>query len=38
MKPINIAEVEYVAHRLASELMEWKEPIPNFDSRFPNIC
>jgi len=37
MKSINIAEVEYVAYRLASELMEWKEPIPDFNSRFPNI-
>ncbi|KKS82383.1 MAG: Death-on-curing family protein [Candidatus Wolfebacteria bacterium GW2011_GWC1_43_10] len=37
MKSINIIEVEYVAYRLAAELMKWNEPIPDFGSRFPNI-
>jgi death-on-curing family protein len=32
---LTIAEVEYVAHRLAQELLSWHEPIPDFDSRFP---
>lgn len=36
-KPITIAEVEYVAFRLAEKLMAWDEPIPAFGSRFPNI-
>ncbi|MDP1688704.1 MAG: type II toxin-antitoxin system death-on-curing family toxin [bacterium] len=35
MRLINIAEVEYVARRLAQELMDWNEPIPDFDTRFP---
>ncbi|MBI1975130.1 MAG: type II toxin-antitoxin system death-on-curing family toxin [Parcubacteria group bacterium] len=37
MKSISISEVEYATFRLAKELMEWNEPIPAFDSRFPNI-
>lgn len=37
MKSLSIAEVEYVAFRLAQELMTWDEPIPDFGSRFPNI-
>lgn len=35
MKLISIAEVEYVAHTLAKELMSWDEPIPDFRTRFP---
>lgn len=37
MKLLTIAEVEYVAYRLARELMGFSEPIPEFGSRFPNI-
>lgn len=37
MKPLTIAEVEYIAHSLAKELMTWDEPIPDFGTRFPNI-
>jgi len=37
MKPLSVTEVEYVAFRLAKELMAWDEPIPDFSSRFPNI-
>lgn len=36
MKNISIAEVEYVAHILARELMSWNEPIPDFGTRYPN--
>lgn len=36
-KSLTIAEVEYVAFRLAEKLMTWDEPIPAFGSRFPNI-
>lgn len=36
MRELSIAEVEYVAYRLAKEMMEWDEPIPEFRSRFPN--
>ncbi len=32
---ITIAEVEYVAFRLARETMTWDEKIPDFSSRFP---
>jgi death-on-curing protein len=35
MKPLTVAEVEYVAHRLVQELMSWDEPIPDFKARFP---
>lgn len=34
---LTIEEVEYVAHRLARELMAWDEPIPPFKTRFPAI-
>lgn len=37
LKIITIAEVEYVAFCLTKKFMEWDEPIPSFDSRFPNI-
>jgi death-on-curing family protein len=35
MTTLSVTEVEYVAYRLAKELMSWDEPIPSFDSRFP---
>lgn len=37
MKIISIIEIEYIAYRLAQELMSFNEPIPDFSSRFPNI-
>jgi death-on-curing family protein len=36
IKKLNIIEIEYVAHRLAQELMEYGEPIPPFDTRYPD--
>jgi death-on-curing family protein len=38
MRPrqINIADVEYVAFRLAQKLYRYNEPIPSFGTRFPN--
>lgn len=36
IKPITISQVETVAHSLAQELMLWGEPIPPFDTRFPD--
>src|SRR3989344_2651084 len=36
-KKISVAEVEYIAFRLAERFMTWDEPIPEFGSRFPNI-
>ena len=37
MKIITIKEVEYVAFRLAQEIMSFNELIPDFSTRFPNI-
>lgn len=37
MKEITLPEVEYIAFRLAQELMSFNEPIPDFQTRFPNI-
>lgn len=37
MEYLTVAEVEYLAFRLAKETMSWNEPIPEFASRFPNI-
>ena len=37
MKTLSFKEVEYAAHRLAKEWMTWNEPIPDFETRFPNI-
>ena len=36
IKQINIAQIEYIAHRLAQELMECGKPIPPFDTRYPD--
>ncbi len=35
-KRINLADVEYIAFQLAKKFMEWNEPIPDFDTRFPD--
>ncbi|MEX2013095.1 MAG: type II toxin-antitoxin system death-on-curing family toxin [Candidatus Levyibacteriota bacterium] len=35
IQKISVADVEYVAFQLAKALMEWDEPIPDFDTRFP---
>jgi len=37
MKKLSLVETEHVVYRLTKELMKWNEPIPNFDSRFPNV-
>lgn len=37
MKIITIADVEYLAFRLAKEHLSLDEPIPDFSTRFPNI-
>ena len=36
-KEITVAEIEYIAFKLAKKLMTWNEPIPGFGTRFPNI-
>jgi death-on-curing family protein len=37
VKIITIADVEYLAFRLAKEHLSFNEPIPDFSTRFPNI-
>lgn len=37
IQPLTVGEIEYLAHRLAKEMMNWNEPIPEFKTRFPNI-
>lgn len=37
MKVITLAEVEYLAFRLAREHLSFDEPIPDFSTRLPNI-
>jgi death-on-curing family protein len=33
MKFISIAEVEYLAHKLAQKIIDWKQLLPDFESR-----
>ena len=37
MKKITVKEVEYIAFRLAQEILAFNETIPNFSTRFPNV-
>jgi death-on-curing family protein len=37
IKSLSIAEIEYLAFRLARESMTYNEPIPDFNTRLPNI-
>jgi len=37
MSKITIAEVQYIAFKLAKKFLSYNEPIPEFQSRFPNI-
>lgn len=36
IKRISLADIEYLAFRLAREVMAFNEPIPDFATRFPN--
>lgn len=36
IRSLSIGELQYAAHALAIAWMEWDEPIPPFDSRFPH--
>ena len=36
IKKLSLSEVEYIAFSLAQELMEYGEPIPPFDTRYPD--
>ena len=35
LRKLTIADIEYVAYRLAKETMSWREPIPDFVTRYP---
>jgi len=37
IKSLNLEEIKYLAHRLAINTMSWDEPIPKFETRFPNV-
>lgn len=37
LKNISIEEIKYIAHQLAVQTMNWDEPIPEFETRYPNI-
>ena len=37
LKPLTIDEIKYLAHRLAADTMDWDEPIPEFETRYPNV-
>ncbi|MFA6534591.1 MAG: type II toxin-antitoxin system death-on-curing family toxin [Patescibacteria group bacterium] len=37
MKYLNLQEIETIAYRLAQTKMTGAEPIPAFDTRFPNV-
>lgn len=37
MTNLSVKEIEYIAFRLARESMTYDEPIPGFNTRFPNI-
>lgn len=37
MKRLTVKEVEYIAFRLAQEMLSFSEPIPDFSTRFPGI-
>lgn len=37
VKSLTVEEVEFIAHRLARELMAWDEPIPPFTTRYPHV-
>ncbi len=34
LQRLTILDVEYVAHRIAKETMNWTEPIPDFSTRY----
>ena len=36
IKRIKLADVEYIAFQLAKKFLEWDEPIPDFNTRFPD--
>lgn len=37
IKKITVADVKYTALKLAKKFMAWNEPIPEFETRYPNV-
>ena len=37
MKIITVKQAEFIAFRLAQEMLTFDEPIPDFSTRFPNV-
>jgi death-on-curing family protein len=37
MQILTVKEVEYIAIKLAQQMLSFNEPIPDFSTRFPNI-
>lgn len=37
LKSLTIDEIKYLAHRLAVDTMDYNEPIPEFETRYPNV-
>ncbi len=37
MRGLTVKEAEYIAFRLARQILSFNEPIPNFSTRFPNV-
>lgn len=37
MRILTVSEVKYIAHKLAKELMKFDEPIPEFETRYPDV-
>lgn len=37
IRETTIETIKYAAHSLAKQTMEWDEPIPEFETRFPNV-
>ncbi|MDP3837157.1 MAG: type II toxin-antitoxin system death-on-curing family toxin [bacterium] len=37
IKSLTLNEIQYLAHRLAADTMEWDEPIPQFETRYANV-
>lgn len=35
IRPLTLAEIKYSAYELAQHYLEWGEPIPEFETRFP---
>ncbi len=34
---ISLETIKYIAYSLAKDTMSWNEPIPEFETRFPNV-